>query len=133
STTRKYGGTGLGLAISKQLAELMHGEIGVQSEPNRGSTFWFTVKLRKQSAPAEAPSAVLDAREFRVLAVDDSQSSRAMLEEQLASWDLFAKTAGNAADALGAMRSAAAAGQPFKVAIIDSDMPGTSGFELARA
>src|SRR5207247_121272 len=138
STTRKYGGTGLGLAISKQLAELMGGSIGVESEPDKGSTFWFTVTLKKQSAtsalPQASPSphASLAAQGFRVLVVDDSQTTRAILEEQLASWKLPADSADSTSDALALLRQAASTGKPFKVAIIDSDIP-SSGFELARA
>jgi PAS domain S-box-containing protein len=138
STTRKYGGTGLGLAISKQLAELMGGNIGVNSTPNHGATFWFTAKFRKQSqvdreAAAETQKS-LDLSRYRFLAVDDNATNRFYLKKVTASWGCQnVVEAANGETALEILRRAAKAGQPFDLAIIDLQMPGMNGEALGTA
>jgi two-component system sensor histidine kinase/response regulator len=136
STTRKYGGTGLGLAISKQIVEMMGGEIGVESEPDKGSTFWFIVKLEKQSATAvaaHAPAPRTDLRDLRVLIVDDNATNRKILVHQTASWGMNPVEAESGAAALELLRASIQSSEPFDVALLDLMMPGMDGFELARA
>jgi signal transduction histidine kinase/DNA-binding response OmpR family regulator len=134
STTRRYGGTGLGLVISQRLATAMGGSIGVDSLPGAGSTFWFTIRARKVAPPAGTVLAGgAGLRGARVLYVDDNETNRRILDRQLVSWGVNADGAPDAATALHLLRTAAEAGRPYAVAILDYLMPGLDGIELARA
>jgi PAS domain S-box-containing protein len=134
STARQYGGSGLGLAISKQLAELMGGQIGVESVEGQGSEFWFTVRLGRQAGEASAecrPAA--DLRGVRVLIVDDNASSRELLTLRLAAWGLRPVAQPDGPSALQTLLQAQAQNDPFRVALLDMQMPGMDGDALGRA
>jgi two-component system, sensor histidine kinase and response regulator len=131
-TTRKYGGTGLGLAISKRLVDLMGGEIGVDSEPGRGSIFWFTVHCERAPAAAAGPGTGGELAGLRTLVIDDNATNRMVLREQLRSWHVTVDCAESPPAALERLRAAAAAGSPYDLALLDMLMPEMDGLELAR-
>ena len=134
STTRKFGGTGLGLAISQRIVEMMGGQIGVESEVGKGSTFWFTVRLLRQTNTTPSPAAKprVDPRGLRALAVDDNMTNREILHAQLQSWSLRADVADSAPQAMEMLQKAAGEGQPYRFAILDMHMPKVDGIQLAR-
>ena len=133
STSSRYGGTGLGLVISRRLVEMMGGEIGVESEEGKGSTFWFSVGLETRPGLAADPPAIPETlRQRRVLLVDDNASSRRILGSYLETWGCPYALATGGADALEQLRRASSAGLRFDVAIVDQRMPGMDGLELGR-
>jgi len=134
STTRRFGGTGLGLAISSRLARLMGGDIGVHSTLGEGSRFELHVPL--EALPASVADAwhLPDAlKGCRVLVVDDNACNREILETQMRFWGATPTTANHGAEALDVVLRAGREGRPFDLAVLDMQMPGMSGMELADA
>ena len=134
STTRKFGGTGLGLTICKKLTELMNGKIGIKSQPDLGSTFWFAIPLKKEVAVKQslARSASQSFKNVRVLIADSNKTNRELLEQQLTNWGMDYYSVDDGKNALRAIQEASQQGNPFSLSILDNQLPGLDGITLAK-
>ncbi|HET7867143.1 MAG TPA: response regulator [Burkholderiaceae bacterium] len=130
STTRRYGGTGLGLAITRHLAELMHGEVGMQSEPGQGSLFWFTARLERATTHS-ARLRTTSLRDLKVLVVDDLPEAREALVHMLQALGVQAETATSGDEALAALRNVSPY-SPYDALVMDWQMPQHDGIETLR-
>ena len=139
STTRTYGGTGLGLTISKQLVEMMGGQIGLESKPGVGTTFWFDIKFEKQPREKRGdtgpliPIGPVNLTQARILIIDDNQTNRMVLTKNVEALGSRADSVASGAKGIEALRNAHRAGDPYHVVLLDMQMPGMDGEQVARA
>ena len=132
ATTRQFGGTGLGLSIAKSLVEYMHGEIGVESAPDQGSTFWFTAEFEVLETMLPTGSIINGLNGYRVLIVDDNDTNRQILDCFLKNWGAIPTLAENATTALELLHTALRENRAFDLVILDMQMPNISGLDLAK-
>ena len=134
SMARKYGGTGLGLTITKQLAELMQGKVGVESDTGKGATFWANIPFKKQRPDAQAlieiPNKI---KQLHILVAGNSQTNCAVLTDQLSTWGLRCNAVQTGQAALDRLHQAVKEGQPYQMIIFDMALPDANGVELAKA
>ncbi|OWQ88394.1 hypothetical protein CDN99_16165 [Roseateles aquatilis] len=136
STTRRYGGTGLGLSICRELAALMGGTVGVDSQPGAGATFWAELPLPAAPAPMStqrrAPSEEAELSGRRILMVEDNPVNMMIAVAMLEQWGAEVSQASDGSQAVEAVHAAASVGKPFDAVLMDVQMPVMSGHEATR-
>ncbi|UTH73881.1 PAS domain S-box protein [Chromobacterium sp. IIBBL 290-4] len=133
STTRRFGGTGLGLAISKKLTEMMGGALQLESEPGRGSCFWFDLRLKSESDARISPKGGDNDVDLRILVVDDNSIAGEAMRHTIESMGWHADYAPNGLAAIDEISRAIKQGQPYDIALMDWRMPDLDGLSTAQA
>ncbi len=135
TTTRKFGGTGLGLTICQELSHIMAGNIGVESTPDVGSTFWFTFQLEpdKDVNVREKLDFTSDLSGIKAIIVDDNKIAQEIAAEHMRSHNMDITIAASGDEGLALIKQAQKEGAPYEIAVLDYMMPGLDGLELAKA